>query len=95
MDQIGHFQFYGDKTVKAIELRFRKDLMSAVIILSASGTDINNFITTLSNNNGDKYNQIINKLKYSKIHLQLPKFEVTFSENLIMLLTLELKILQV
>ena len=35
MDKIDHFQFYEDKTVKANELRFRKDLMSAVIILPA------------------------------------------------------------
>ena len=81
MDQIDHFRYYGDKTVKAIELRFKRDFMSAIIILPANGTDINKYITTLSNNN-DEYNQLISKLKYSKVHLQLPKFEINFSENL-------------
>ena len=81
MSQIENFPYYEDKTVQAIRLRFSHDYMSAIIILPAEGTDINKYINTLSNSN-DEYNKIINGFKRVQVHLQLPKFEVNFSENL-------------
>ena len=44
MNKISHFKYYEDKKVQAIELRFLKDYMSAIIILPAEGTDINKYI---------------------------------------------------
>ena len=81
MTQIDHFRYYEDKKVKAIELRFIKDYMSAIIILPSKEIDINKYIDTLSISN-DEYSKIINGLNYAKVHLQLPKFELEFSQNL-------------
>ena len=76
-----HFNYYEDKKVQAIELHFKKDYMSALIILPSEGTDINKFINSLSLTN-DEYNKIIEGLQYAKVHLQLPKFELEFEQNL-------------
>ena len=81
MRQIEYFPYYEDKKVKAIELRFKEDFMSAIIILPSEGTDINKFIDTLSISN-DEYSKIINGLKTAKVHIQLPKFELDFNQNL-------------
>ena len=81
MDKINHFKYYEDKKVQAIELLFKDDYMSAIIILPAEGTDINKYIDTLSISNGE-YNKIIDGLKRAKVHLQLPKFELEFKEKL-------------
>ena len=81
MTQIDYFRYYEDKKVKAIELRFIKDYMSAIIILPSKEIDINKYIDTLSISN-DEYSKIINGLNYAKVHLQLPKFELEFSQNL-------------
>ena len=81
MTQISHFNYYEDKKVQAIELNFKKDYMSAIIILPAEGIDINKYIDTLSISN-DEYNKIMNGLYSVKVDLQLPKFELELRENL-------------
>ena len=81
MDQIEHFSYYEDKNVQAIQLPFIKDYMSAIIILPSKGININKYIDTLYIQNNE-YNKIIEGLKYSKVHIQLPKFELEFEENL-------------
>jgi len=81
MIQIDHFNYYEDKKVQAVELNFREDYMSAIIILPAEGTDINKYIDTLSISNSE-YKKIIDGLKYSKVHIQLPKFELRFEQKL-------------
>ena len=81
MTQIEHFGYYEDKKVQAIELKFVKDFMSAIVILPAEGTDINKYIDILSISN-EEYNKIIKGLIYAKVNLQLPKFELTFKETL-------------
>ena len=58
-----------------------KDYISAIIILPAKGIDINKYINILSLSNNE-YKQIIEGLKYAKVHLQLPKFELKFEQNL-------------
>jgi len=81
MNQIEYFNYYEDKKCQAIKLHFMEDDMSAIIILPSKGTDINKFINSLSISN-EEYNKIIDGLKYVKVHLQLPKFELEFKENL-------------
>ena len=81
MLQIDHFRYFSNKEIQAIELPFQKDFMSAIIILPSEKIEINSFIK----NNLAKKNyltDIINKLDYAKVHLELPKFEVTFKETL-------------
>ena len=80
MRQIENFLYYEDKNVQAIQLRFLEDFMSAIIILPAEGIDINKYINTLSTTK--EYNKIIERFDYLKVDLQLPKFEVRFSEKL-------------
>ena len=77
MSQINYFHYYEDKNVQAIKLDFEKDFMSAIIILPAEGTNINKYINSLSLSNNE-YKKIIEGLKYSKVHLQLPKFELEY-----------------
>ena len=81
MRNIAYYNYYEDKKVQAIELRFIKDFMTAIIILPAEGTDINKYINTLSISNNE-YNQIIKGLKSSKVDIQLPKFELEFKQQL-------------
>ena len=81
MKQIEYFPYYEDKKAKAIELRFKEDFMSAIIILPSEGTDINKFIDSLSISN-EEYTKIIKGLKSAKVNIQLPKFELDFNENL-------------
>ena len=81
MTQIEYFGYYEDKKVQALEMEFLHDRMSALIILPAEGIDINNYINTLSTSN-EEYKKIVNGLKMAKVHIQLPKFEVNFSDKL-------------
>ena len=81
MSQIGHFYYYEDKKVQAIKLNFEKDYMSAIVILPNEEIDINKYINSLSLSNSE-YKQIIEGLKYSKVNLQLPKFELEYSKEL-------------
>ena len=82
MTQIEYFRYYEDKKVQVIELQFLKDYMSAIIILPAEGIDINKYINSLSVTDDDEYNNLLDELKYAKVHLQLPKFELNFTQEL-------------
>ena len=81
MNQIEYFNYYEDKKVQVIELRFQKDFMSALIILPSEQTDINTYINNLQISK-DEFSTLLKQLKTTKVHLQLPKFEVNFSETL-------------
>ena len=81
MSQIEHFRYYEDKKVQAIELTFKEDYMSAIIILPSEEIDINKYIDTLSISK-DEYSKIIKGLSWAKVHLQLPKFELEYEQNL-------------
>ena len=81
MSQIEYFRFYKDKKVKAIELRFKDDYMSAIIILPSEGIDINKYLDTLYISK-DEYSKIINGFNWAKVHLKLPKFELRYEQNL-------------
>ena len=72
------FNYYQDSEVQIVELPFEEDLMSAIIILPSENIEINKYIkTSLS-----KINELINKSNYVKVHLELPKFELEFDENI-------------
>ena len=81
MNLISRFRYYEDKTVQAIELDYRDDYMSALILLPSEETDINNYINTISTMNGE-YKKIVEGLRSAKVNLKLPKFELRFSEKL-------------
>ena len=81
MEQLSHFYYYEDKKVQIIELKFKEDFMSAIIILPNEKMDINTYINYLPMSH-DEMNIVLGQLKRKKVHLLLPKFEVEFSDEL-------------
>lgn len=81
MSQLSSFLYYEDNKLQAIELPYMKDDMSALIILPRENIDINKYITSL-NSEENSLNDLIQKLKYSKVKLELPKFELEFFSSL-------------
>ena len=85
MSQTHRFNYYIDRTVQAIELPYKNDSMSALIILPYAGADIDSFVNTLKIN--DNYlDRIIKGMKKTMVKLNLPKFEVKFTSNLVSVL---------
>ena len=81
MIQVEHFRYFENSEIQVIELPFQEDFMSAIIILPSKKTDINTYIENkLCQKNN--LNDIINKLEYAKVHLELPKFELEFDKLL-------------
>ena len=81
MNQIEYFNYYEDKKAQIIELRFTEDFMSALIILPTDLIDINSYVRYLPISHGE-FPNALKQLKRKKVHLQLPKFEVYYSEEL-------------
>lgn len=81
MSQLSSFLYYEDNKLQAIELPYMKDDMSALIILPRENIDINKYIASL-NSEENSLNDLIQKLKYSKVKLELPKFELEFFSSL-------------
>jgi len=97
MDIEDKFDFYEDSNVQAISLRYKDDNMVATIILPKTevddfndsvatdtnnksvNDDINNYIDSLTL---DTYNNIISKMRSSKVKLTLPKFEINYEDEL-------------
>ena len=80
MIQLERFSYYEDSTIQAIELPYVDDNMTALIILPREDIDINKYITSLDSNQ-DGLNTLIKKLRYAKVNLELPKFELEFSTS--------------
>ena len=81
MSQIEYFNYYEDKKAQIIELKFNEDCMSAIIILPTYLIDINSYVRYLPVSH-EEFPNALKQLKRTKVHLQLPKFEVNFSEEL-------------
>lgn len=74
-----NFSYYEDKEVQLIKLPYKKDSMSAIVILPNEKKNINDFISEL---NDEKLQRLIKKMYTHKVRLELPKFELNFSSNL-------------
>ena len=81
MENTGHYNYFEDSNLQSIELPFKKESFSALIILPNKNININEFIEILDNDNDYLYT-IINNMKYNKVNLKLPKFELEYSKNL-------------
>ena len=81
MSKLEHFNYYEDTKIQAIELPYKEDGMSALIILPRENSDINKYINSL-NSVENSLSQLISNLKYSKVNLELPKFELKFFASL-------------
>ena len=74
-----NFRYYQDKELQIVELPYRKDSMSAIVILPNEKLNINNFISELDD---QKLQHLLKKMSSNKVQLQLPKFEIEFSSGL-------------
>ena len=81
MSQLSNFNYYEDTKIQAVQLPYKDDGMSAIIVLPRETVDINKYITSL-NSEENSINELIKKLKYSKVNLELPKFELEFYSSL-------------
>ena len=81
MSQISNFNYYEDTKIQAVQLPYKKDGMSAIIILPRETVDINKYLISL-NSEENSINQLIEKLTYVKVNLELPKFELEFYSSL-------------
>jgi len=75
------FNYFEDSNLQAIELRFNKEAITAIIILPNKDLNINEFIEILDKDNDYIYS-IINNMKSNKVNLKLPKFELNYSKSL-------------
>lgn len=74
-----NFLYYEDEEVQAIQLQYQLDSMSALVILPQTDIDINEYIKKLDDK---KIKSILKGLNRAKINLQMPKFELEFSDSL-------------
>jgi len=80
MQIIDYFPYYEDKEVQMVNLPYKKDSMSAIIILPNKNKNINEFISEL---NDEKLQHLLKKMSFKqKVLLELPKFELEFSSDL-------------
>ena len=66
-----NFKYYKDNYIEVIELPYKDDNMSALIILPDKSFFIENLINELTQ---EKLNIIYNKLEIKKVELKMPKF---------------------
>ena len=74
-----YFKYYGNNDLQIVELPYKKDSMSAVIILPNKNSNINEFISKLDDNT---LQDLFGKMYGNKVLLNLPKFELTFDSIL-------------
>ena len=77
MTQTNSFMFYQNRDVQAIELPYKNDSMSAVIIMPYTNTNIDSF-ANLNNVNELSIKNILEGMEKTVVKLNLPKFEVGF-----------------
>jgi len=81
MEITDHYNYFEDSNLQSIELSFKRESISALIILPNKNININEFIEILDKDNEYLYT-IINNMKYNKVNLKLPKFELRYSKSL-------------
>ena len=79
MQMIDDFIYYEDREVQLIKLPYKKDSMSAIVILPNGKKNINDFISELTD---EKLQNLLKKMHRRKVRLELPKFELEFSSGL-------------
>jgi len=79
MDQEATFAYYADATMQVIDLPYGDRFFSMTVILPAAGTSIDQFTSTLTQ---DQWNTITAHLDSSKVVLSLPKFKLEYKKTL-------------
>ena len=70
--------YYFDREKQIVELPYKDDYMSAIIILPYEYKNINEFIAELSD---EKLQSLIKKMNPELVELQLPKFQLNFETS--------------
>ena len=81
MYKLSFFNYFENSDVQAVEIPYKKDKMSAIIILPNKKLDINTWINEISNDQNNLYS-IINELSIQRVELELPKFELEYEVEL-------------
>lgn len=81
MTQTEMFNYYEDKNVQAIELPYKNDSMTAVVILPNKEVDMNKYVNSLSLND-DFVNGMLDKMSGKMVRINLPRFEIEFFSKL-------------
>ena len=79
MTQTKNFNYYEDKSVQVVELPYKNDSTSAIVILPQEKIDLDTYLKSLDDN---MLNTILAGLKSKKVRLSLPKFEIEFETKL-------------
>ena len=78
MSTKNNFNYYGDSEAQIIELPYKKDSMSAVIILPRKES-VNDYISKL---NDEKLQNLLERMHSQEVTIDLPKFQLEFSSSL-------------
>jgi serpin B len=78
MSQTRNFRYYEDKSVQVVELPYKNDSMSAIIILPNENTDLNTYLKSLDD---EVLNTLLDGLSSHRVKLSLPKFEIEFKNK--------------
>ena len=73
------FNYYEDREAQIIELPYKSDGMSAIIILPNEEKDINEYISELSD---EKLQRLLKRMYEETVTLEIPKFKIEFSSLL-------------
>ena len=81
MTQVHEFNYYGNKDIQVIELPYKNDSMSALIILPSEDYNIDTFVNSLKVSD-DAVKQFLDGMKETMVQINLPQFEVEFYRKL-------------
>ena len=73
MNLTNNFKYYKDKLIEVIEIPFKTDNLSSLILLPSKDINIDNMIGELSQ---EKINKLYEKLTLKKVDLTIPKFNI-------------------
>ena len=78
MTQTKNFNYYEDKSVQVVELPYKNDSVSAIVILPQEKIDLDTYLKSLDDN---VLNTLLAGLTSKKVKLSLPKFEIEFKNK--------------
>ena len=81
MKLLTSLRYYEDSNIQVVEIPYKEDEMSAIIILPQKDININTWINKISYKENNLYS-IFDELDYQKVDLELPKFELEYEANL-------------
>ena len=75
MTQTKNFNYYEDNNVQVVELPYKNDSTSAIVILPKDKIDVDTYLKSLDDN---ELNTILAGFTSKRVSLSLPKFEIEF-----------------